>query len=504
MNKFILALTLILLTPFFSSTEAVASPPQDKDCEKYIWQTDVETCGWTEQTAVGIYESEFKPDHYFNCGVVRVFFPSGNDPKNGGAVKIQCQIESLNYFNQKIIVDTGTFGITWTYDGPTTEPSCPNDDFPSATEAVLDDDGVVVSCIAPSDKECGDGYYKFKVFNNSGEGQCVPVDCDNEGSVKDVWASGGDYNNNAGTYCDGSCAGSAAGGQNDNGYAGTIAIRVVSTGSACGNGSLDDRWFDEGNGDECQTTTSESGGSFLKCPVGDGGGESPETPDSKIDLGENKLTENDAPLLVPVVEACAEGDPSCEIRNLKESIITQETEKKDLAITAHNKAVDAQQTSTNAIVDSINGLREANISAAEKALKGGGENGDGATTGGGGDGDEGDCSSEEGCSFTVGLKQEPSEGLEGFWKTEYEDGLEGIVNEKLEEVKSSDFYSFLETFNPPISGGGSPNMQMCFDLGAMGNFGCQEIKVDPRVYPAIRIFILITAGFLCRKILFGG
>jgi hypothetical protein len=103
----------------------------------------------------------------------------------------------------------------------------------------------------------------------------------------------------------------------------------------------------------------------------------------------------------------------------------------------------------------------------------------------------------------VELKQEPSEGLESFWISDYEDGLEGIVEEKMGELETTAFYSFLDQFQVAPSGA-SANFDMCFNLGAMGNFGCHNFNVDPRTFPAIKIFILISAAFLCRRILFGG
>lgn len=123
--------------------------------------------------------------------------------------------------------------------------------------------------------------------------------------------------------------------------------------------------------------------------------------------------------------------------------------------------------------------------------------------GGGGD-KEVFCDKEGNCETGITTKTEPSDGLEGFWKSDYPDGINGIVDGKISDAKNTEFFVFLESFNPTLGNGSAAPMQICFNLGSMGNFGCQSFKIDPRVYPAIRIFILITAGFLCRKILFGG
>jgi len=104
----------------------------------------------------------------------------------------------------------------------------------------------------------------------------------------------------------------------------------------------------------------------------------------------------------------------------------------------------------------------------------------------------------------VEIKKEPTPDLVGFWESEYEDGLAGVMEEKMAEVKTTQFFTFIDQFNPSLSGGSAASYDMCFNLGRMGNFGCHNFNVDPRVIPAIRIFILVSAVFLCRKILFGG
>ncbi|KGJ86458.1 hypothetical protein GAB14E_0731, partial [Colwellia psychrerythraea] len=117
---------------------------------------------------------------------------------------------------------------------------------------------------------------------------------------------------------------------------------------------------------------------------------------------------------------------------------------------------------------------------------------------------DGFCDQEGNCSTNIATRTEPSDGLKGFWKTDYPDGLVGIMEGKILDAQGTAFYGFIESFNPSLGSGAAPPMQLCFNMGSMANFGCHSLLIDPRVYPAIRIFILITAGFLCRKILFGG
>jgi hypothetical protein len=117
---------------------------------------------------------------------------------------------------------------------------------------------------------------------------------------------------------------------------------------------------------------------------------------------------------------------------------------------------------------------------------------------------EGFCDIEGNCSTTVTTNKKPSDGLKGFWVSEYPDGVEGMFSGKVDELKSTEFYTFLQEFQPEIGVGRPPSFALCFNFGNFGNYGCKEISIDPRVFPALKVFILISAGFGCRRILFGG
>jgi len=98
---------------------------------------------------------------------------------------------------------------------------------------------------------------------------------------------------------------------------------------------------------------------------------------------------------------------------------------------------------------------------------------------------------------------EPSPDLVGFYESVYDDGVEGMFESKVDDFKATEFYTFLDQFKPRF-GGSPPPMQFCFNFGTYMNLGCFSLVLDPRIFPAMKIFILVTAGFTCRKILFGG
>lgn len=510
-NKFILALALVL-TPFFSlsltfpkfmednnKVSAAAVPqPTSLYCVSVI-DVDNDICPTTgvkpagsPETAANSWVSWAKPQY------------APVDSYEVNCAGLSCSVT----FSRKNIHDTlavfKNFNLS-IKEGVIIQFICPPPNDPLFVVSFdSDGDTEIDACALMQDydeyvikeqNECPDGFFQFKVFTNDPAGECVPISCDSEGTTKSIWATGSVYGNTQGTYCDGSCAHSVGGGQNDSSFQGNISVSATSTGAVCGQGHPDDQWFDEGNGDECQKTTSSAGSDFLSCPIGDGSGEEEENPDTETettDLGENKIKEEEIPTLIPIEETCSGDDPSCEIRNLKETLISESLEGKELDMLRHNKSIDAQQTSNENLIEAIDKLRESNE--------------EGASSVGDGDGEgDGECDLESNCGEGgVEIRTEPLEGLEGFWKTEYENGLQGVMEEKINSVKATEFFLFIQSFNPSISGGTAPSFKMCFNLGALGNYGCKNFSIDPRVYPAIRIFILITAGFLCRKVLFGG
>jgi hypothetical protein len=103
----------------------------------------------------------------------------------------------------------------------------------------------------------------------------------------------------------------------------------------------------------------------------------------------------------------------------------------------------------------------------------------------------------------VVLIDKPTDKAKSFYESEYEDGLEGIWLDVQSDFQNTEMMTFLNTFKH-VPSGSAANGNMCFNLGSMGNFGCGELGANPIIWGAIRIFILVTAGFLCRRLIFGG
>ncbi|MEG3344489.1 hypothetical protein WDB89_02910 [Pseudoalteromonas sp. B5MOD-1] len=96
------------------------------------------------------------------------------------------------------------------------------------------------------------------------------------------------------------------------------------------------------------------------------------------------------------------------------------------------------------------------------------------------------------------------ESSASFYESEYEDGFAGVWQEKSGEFQQTEAYQFLQQFK--FNGGGAaPDTSICFNLGQFMDFGCSELPVpDAGLLAILKVFILISAAFLCRKLIFGG
>lgn len=92
----------------------------------------------------------------------------------------------------------------------------------------------------------------------------------------------------------------------------------------------------------------------------------------------------------------------------------------------------------------------------------------------------------------------------GFYESSYENGFEGIWAEKSILFEQTETIQFLQQFRFN-AGGSPPDTQLCFNMGGSMDFGCADLPIpSPQLLAILKIFILITAAFLCRALIFGG
>lgn len=92
----------------------------------------------------------------------------------------------------------------------------------------------------------------------------------------------------------------------------------------------------------------------------------------------------------------------------------------------------------------------------------------------------------------------------GFYESSYENGFAGIWAEKSILFEQTETIQFLQQFRFN-AGGSPPDTQLCFNMGGSMDFGCADLPTpSPQLLAILKIFILITAAFLCRALIFGG
>lgn len=111
----------------------------------------------------------------------------------------------------------------------------------------------------------------------------------------------------------------------------------------------------------------------------------------------------------------------------------------------------------------------------------------------------------------TGQKNGPStcEGKD-CWKaaswieSSYPDGVAGLWAERKEAFDRSGMSLYLQSLIPNIGGnGGLEPFELCFQMG-FANYGCHSFTIPPYVIAFIRVCLLITAGFYCQRLVFGG
>lgn len=90
------------------------------------------------------------------------------------------------------------------------------------------------------------------------------------------------------------------------------------------------------------------------------------------------------------------------------------------------------------------------------------------------------------------------------WVTpKYPEGMTSIYETHKAAFQDSSVHDYLKGFNPIISGNAPTSWQFCIDVG-FANLGCHSLELPPYILSFVRLIILITAGFLCRRLIFGG
>ncbi|EHR42670.1 hypothetical protein AJE_00735 [Alishewanella jeotgali KCTC 22429] len=95
------------------------------------------------------------------------------------------------------------------------------------------------------------------------------------------------------------------------------------------------------------------------------------------------------------------------------------------------------------------------------------------------------------------------EDICSWYESAYPDGLVGIWQERSADLQQTPLFNFLNQLGTVQPTGGQPDFNICFNLGAMGDYGCKSFEIPSAVWAFIRLMILICAGIFCYRIVSG-
>lgn len=370
----------------------------------------------------------------------------------------------------------------------------------------------------PVFKPCPLGFYANAVTGSSGgPEECVPIQCPSKGTavtnIKNI--SNVIPNGAAGTYCDGLCnysieAGGIA-------YQGQQFASGVSMGSQCGQSPVKGQKFTpldkEKNCTEYELQGADA--TFLECNEGTIDEPVPDTDNPAPDVENAKVDEN--PVIDPFtgVECTTVDDKmSCVGGNITDAITKQTKDQAKLDAQRHNKLVEQQKDITAYVEEQQRKREDARktdavtmveaIQEVNRTLQTSGGSTGGGTTGGT---DEGVKGAIEGLGEVINetdveTDSTPSDGIESFYEPEYPNGFQDVWSKNKSLFDNSEMNQYLDSWKLSASGN-PPLMNACFNMGFI-DFGCSEFTIDPRIFPFLRIIMLVSAAFLCRALIFGG
>lgn len=106
---------------------------------------------------------------------------------------------------------------------------------------------------------------------------------------------------------------------------------------------------------------------------------------------------------------------------------------------------------------------------------------------------------------SVSLQVAPEESsAASFWPLKYPDGLLGVLNKFIEDMKKTPIFEWLSEFVIDLGSGSIPAFDLCFNVIAGIDFGCYTLQADSYIWSAIKACMILFSVIVSRRIVFGG
>lgn len=91
-----------------------------------------------------------------------------------------------------------------------------------------------------------------------------------------------------------------------------------------------------------------------------------------------------------------------------------------------------------------------------------------------------------------------------LYEPKYPDGITGVWNSKMQEIKATPLFSLAPSLLPTVSGGSCPSWKVDLSIDGWTNAGLQDVSPPCWVWDVAKLVIIASALLLARRLIFGG
>jgi hypothetical protein len=91
-----------------------------------------------------------------------------------------------------------------------------------------------------------------------------------------------------------------------------------------------------------------------------------------------------------------------------------------------------------------------------------------------------------------------------LYEPKYPDGITGVWNSKLQEIKATPLFNLASSLLPNVSAGTCPSWKVDLTIDGWTNGGLQDVSPPCWVWDVAKLVIIASALLLARRLIFGG
>lgn len=91
-----------------------------------------------------------------------------------------------------------------------------------------------------------------------------------------------------------------------------------------------------------------------------------------------------------------------------------------------------------------------------------------------------------------------------LYEPKYPDGISGVWNSKIQEIKATPLFNLAPSLLPTVSGGSCPSWKVDLSIDGWTNAGLQDVSPPCWVWDVAKLVIIASALLLARRLIFGG